>query len=71
MLEKRMLNSTVFTTLKCFSKITRYLEQKQANILKWSGYSSDLNHIKNCCYKVKITYLNQKIRRNRIGYLNR
>ena len=34
-------------------KITRYLEQKQLNVLEWPGNSSDLNPIENCWHKMK------------------
>ena len=36
-------------------KVTRYLKQKQINILKLLGNSLDLNPIKNCWHKMKKT----------------
>ena len=34
-------------------KVTRYVEQKQINILEWPGNSPDLNLIENCWHKIK------------------
>ena len=34
-------------------KVTRYLEQKQINILEWPGNSPDLNPIENCWHRMK------------------
>ena len=34
-------------------KVTRYLEQKQINILEWPGNIPDLNPIENCRHKMK------------------
>ena len=69
-LEDHMLNfynihgSEVFmhNSVPCHKtrKVTRYLEQKQINILEWPGNSSDLNFIKNCWHKMKKTTSEKK-----------
>ena len=37
-------------------KVTRYLEQKQINILEWPGNRPNLNPIENCWHKIKKNY---------------
>ena len=41
-------------------KVTRYLEQKQINIIKWPGNSLDSNPIENCWHKMKKTMSKKK-----------
>ena len=41
-------------------KVTRYLKQKQINILEWPGNSPDLNPIKNYWHKIKKTMSEKK-----------
>ena len=41
-------------------KVTRYLKQKQMNILEWPGNSPDLNPIENCWHKMKKTMSKKK-----------
>ena len=41
-------------------KVTRYLEQKQINILKWLGNSPNLHPIENCWHKIK-NYVRKEI----------
>ena len=41
-------------------KVTRYLKQKQINIIEWPGNSPDLNPTKNCWHKMKKTMSEKK-----------
>ena len=41
-------------------KVTRFLEQKQTNVLKWPGNSPGLNPIENCWQKMKKNYVRKE-----------